>query len=930
MPLDNKFTDKARKALMVAQSEARKLHQPYVGTEHILLALLKERDGLASQALERLGLHYDEAVESIKQIVKIDENADTSGHLNFTPRARRVLENSLRESMQMGQSYVSTEHLLLGIVREGDGTAIKVLERAGITPDEVRSALNDIVGHSSVFAGQNGFASGQPAKPKSVLAQYGTNLTQRAKEGKLDPVIGRAGEIERMMQILCRRQKNNPMLLGDPGVGKTAVVEGLAQVIVSDNVPEPLRGKTIFTLDMSNLVAGSKYRGEFEDRLKKCIKEVVDDGNIILFIDEIHTLIGAGAAEGSIDAAAILKPPLSRGQIQIIGATTTDEYRKHIEKDAALARRFQTIMVREPDKEQTLRILEGLKDRYEKFHKVRYTDDAIRAAVDMSDRYVQDRFLPDKAIDVIDEAGSRVRIRSLATSPEIAKIDRKLRDVKGKKEKAITDQDFEKAAKLRDQEKELMKQRDAAEAAWDKARDDQFKAAASLESGDAKEATDSLAAPAGEKEAEAGGADVESGQTATATAVVDRPKSQEKVAQSAANAARDEKNNFGKIPVVTTEDIADVISMTTGVPVRSITEKESSKLLRMEDALHARVIGQDEAVTAVSKAIRRSRSGLKDPNRPAGSFIFSGPTGVGKTELAKALAEFLFDSEKALITFDMSEYMEKHTVSRLIGAPPGYVGHDEGGQLTKAVRQHPYSVVLFDEIEKAHPDVFNILLQILEEGRLTDGNGREVDFRNTIIIMTSNVGARSIAQSAPLGFGTEGNQLTDEDIKRNVMSELKKLFRPEFLNRVDDIIVFKSLTKKQIRTIASKMLDDLRERLIERHMSLNVSDAACDFVAEKGTDPTYGARPLRRAIQTYIEDPIADQVLEGKWTSGSVIDVDYDKDAKKLTFNPGEGPIPEPRKHVTVHEDATRMLPQYDLSNTYHGLNGDDLQASDE
>lgn len=926
MALDNKFTDKARKALMVAQSEARKLHQPYVGTEHILLALLKEKDGLASQALDRLGLKYDQAVSSIKDIVKIDPDADVSGHLNFTPRARRVLENSLRESMQMGQSYVSTEHLLLGIVREGDGTAIKVLERAGISPDEVRSALNDLVGRSSVFAGDNGFSAGRPSKAQSVLAQYGTNLTQRAKEGKLDPVIGRAGEIERMMQILCRRQKNNPMLLGDPGVGKTAVVEGLAQVIVSDNVPEPLRGKTIFTLDMSNLVAGSKYRGEFEERLKKCIHEVIDDGNIILFIDEIHTLIGAGAAEGSIDAAAILKPPLSRGQIQIIGATTTDEYRKHIEKDAALARRFQTVMIREPDKEQTLRILEGLKDRYEKFHKVRYTDDALRAAVDMSDRYVQDRFLPDKAIDVIDEAGSRVRIRSLATSPEIAKIDHKLRDVKGKKEKAITDQDFEKAAKLRDQEKELMKQRDAAETAWDKARDAQFKA----EESDENQASDSMStqAPA-EKEAVVGGADTTSASTSTATAVAEKPHAEDEAVKKAAETARDEAKDYGKIPVVTAEDMADVISMTTGVPVRSITEKESSKLLRMEDALHARVVGQDEAVTAVAKAIRRSRSGLKDPNRPAGSFIFSGPTGVGKTELAKALAEFLFDSDKALITFDMSEYMEKHTVSRLIGAPPGYVGHDEGGQLTKAVREHPYSVVLFDEIEKAHPDVFNILLQILEEGRLTDGNGREVDFRNTIIIMTSNVGARSIAQSAPLGFGTDGNQLTDEEIKRNVMGELKKLFRPEFLNRVDDIIVFKSLTKKQIRIIAQKMLDDLRERLIERHMSMNVSDAACDFVASKGTDTTYGARPLRRAIQTYIEDPVADQVLEGKWSAGSVIDVDVDADGKKLTFTPGEGPIPKPRKHETVHETADRMLPQFNLQDTSDGLDGKSLQAGD-
>ena len=841
----DKFTDKARKVLVIAQDEARNLKQPYVGTEHILLALIKEGDGLAAQALERLQVNYDDVVKTIQETVQIDPEADVSGHLGFTPRVKRVLENSLREAMQMGQSYISTEHLLLGIVRENDGTAIEVLSKLGTSGDAVRSALNDLVGQSPVMAGQRGFDA--PMAGTNMLDEYGTELTKKALDGKLDPVIGRAGEIERMMQVLCRRRKNNPLIIGEPGVGKTAVVEGLAQLIASNQVPDILRGRRIFTLDVSGLVAGSKYRGEFEDRLKKCIKEVIDAGDIILFIDELHTVIGAGSAEGSIDAAAILKPPLSRGEIQIIGATTLDEYRKHIEKDAALERRFQPITIGEPNEEQSIRIMEGLRERYATHHHVEFTDEALAAAVQLSDRYIQDRFLPDKAIDVLDEAGARMRIRNMTLPPELSGIDEKLREVRMKKEAAIAGQDFEEAAKLRDEETKLREERAEAEKKW-------------------------------------------------------------------------EEESSKDVHKVSAEDIADVISMTTGVPVSDLTEAETEKLLRMEKVLHDRVIGQDEAVTAVSKAIRRSRSGLKDPKRPAGSFIFLGPSGVGKTELSKALAEFLFNSEDALLSFDMSEYMEKHTVSRLIGSPPGYVGYDEGGQLTKAVRQRPYSVVLFDEIEKAHPDVFNILLQILEEGRLTDGQGRSVDFRNTVIIMTSNVGARDIAQSAPIGFGTDNDGLSDKEIKSRVMSELKKLFRPEFLNRVDEVIVFKSLTKEEIGEIVQLMVSDLRDRLIAMNMTINVSEAASEYIASEGTDTTFGARPLRRAIQRLLEDPISEQVLEGKWTSGSVIDVDFD--GEELTFKKGTGSIPEPRKRDTIAQEAELLLKGYDFNNTGAHLGG--------
>ena len=811
-----------------------------MGTEHLLLGLAKEPDGIAAQALERVGITYEKALEVVAGMAEGEQEAEAGANISFTPRTKRVLENALREAMQMGQSYISTEHLLLGIVREGEGGAIDAMAKLGVEIDAVRSALNDLVDQPTPVAAGMPFFGGEPHGEKSMLEQFGTDLTAKAKAGKLDPVIGRAAEIERVMQVLSRRQKNNPLLIGEPGVGKTAVVEGLAQLIVADQVPDIISGKRVITLDVSALVAGSKYRGEFEERLKKVIKEVVKDGNIILFIDEMHTIIGAGSAEGSIDAAAILKPPLSRGELQVIGATTTEEYRKHLEKDSALARRFQTVNVKEPSEEQALRILDGLRDRYEAHHHVRYSDEALQAAVSMSSRYIQDRFLPDKAIDVLDEAGARMRIRNRTLPDEIRKFDDELRRVRLDKEEAASAQEFERAAQLRDEEKQLEEQRAEAEKHFSEESDKEL-----------------------------------------------------------AN--------------ITEVEIADVVSMSTGVPVSNLTEAEADKLLRMEGVLHERIIGQEEAVTALSKAIRRSRSGLKDPKRPSGSFIFLGPSGVGKTELSKALAEFLFGTEDALITYDMSEYMEKHSVSRLVGSPPGYVGFDEGGQLTKAVRQRPYSVVLFDEIEKAHPDVFNILLQILEEGRLTDSQGRSVDFRNTVIIMTSNVGARQIAETAPLGFTPDSQKgLSDKEIKSRVMSEMKKPVRPEFLNRFDEIIVFKSLTEEQIAQIVDLMVADLRDRLIAMDMTINLTPEARALVAKEGTDTTMGARPLRRAIQRLLEDPISEQLLAGTWHAGSVIDVDV-KDGE-LTFTPGTGEIPAPRKRDSIAHEAESLLPQFDLS----------------
>ncbi len=843
-----KFTDRARKVMSLAQDEARGLDQMYVGTEHLLLALIKEGDGIAAEALRKLDVTYDETLETVKEITTNDSEPIAGGHIPFTPRAKRVLENAYRETMTHGQNYIDTQHLLLGIVSEGNGVAMEALSRMGVSGDAVRNAVDELMKDSAedqptpdatpgvrigpeLFGGQP-----QPQQEGSLLKEYGRNLTQLAAEGKLDPVIGRDREIERVMQVLARRQKNNPMILGDPGVGKTAIAEGLAQLINAGNVPDILRNKQIWTLDIAALVAGSKYRGEFEDRLKKVINEVEESKQDILFIDEIHTLIGAGSAEGSIDAASILKPPLSRGEIQVIGATTVDEYRKHIEKDSAFERRFQPVFVGEPSPEDTFKILKGLQGRYEKHHHVHYTDDALEAAVQLSIRYIQDRFLPDKAIDVIDEAGARTRVHKMTLPPEVAQVDEELARVKQEKAQAAATQEYEAAARYRDQEKELTEKRQQLEDEWHKHLEEH-------------------------------------------------------------------------VVTVEAKDIADVVSDITGVPVSNLTEAEASKLLRCEEALHQRVIGQDEAVSAVARAIRRSRSPLKDPRRPGGSFIFLGPSGVGKTELAKALAEFLFGSEDALISFDMSEFMEKHEVAKLVGAPPGYVGYDEGGELTKAVRRRPYSVVLFDEIEKAHPDVFNVLLQILDEGRLTDGQGRKVDFSNTVVIMTSNIGARDIAQTTTLGFAGDSNGLSDKEINSRVMGELKKLFRPEFLNRVDEVVVFKSLTAPQLRGIVDLMISDLRDRLIANGMSIELTDAARDLVAKRGTDKIYGARPLRRAIQTMIEDPLAEELLQGKWRSGDIVHVDADGD--ELTFTKTTGEIPEMSKRV--HMDAPSARESWSL-----------------
>ena len=836
-----KFTDGARKVMVLAQEEARKLGQTYVGTEHILLGLIREEDGIAAQTLRKLEVGYDAVVEQIGQITPKPDEPSPAGHIPFTPRAKRVLESALREMLSSGQSYIATEHLLLGILREGNGVAMEALSRLGVSSDAVRAAVSEIapkrpqavLPFAGGMSGQSPFGQ-QRAQDEgdSSLKEYGRDLTRMAREGKLDPVVGRDDETEQVMQILARRTKNNPLLIGDPGVGKTAVVEGLAQRIADGDVPETLHDRSVWALDVAALVAGAKYRGEFEDRLKNVVAEVRQDPNIILFIDEMHTLIGAGSAEGSLDAAAILKPALSRGEIHVIGATTLDEYRKHVEKDSAFARRFQTVMVDEPTPEDTIAILEGLRANYEEHHHVRYPDETVQSAVSLSDRYIQDRFLPDKAIDLLDEAGASVRIHANPRPSELEESERALRTVRSKREQAACDQDYEEAAKLRDQEKEVQERVDQLQKKWH--------------------------------------------DSASVNTIE-----------------------------VTPQDIAEVVSRSTGVPVTNLTEAETSKLLRMESVLHERIVAQDEAVVQVSKAIRRSRAGLRDPRRPMGSFVFLGPSGVGKTELAKALSEFLFGTEDALITFDMSEYMEKHTVSRLVGAPPGYVGYDEGGELTKAVRQKPYSVVLFDEIEKAHPDIFNILLQILEEGRLTDGQGRKVDFRNTVVIMTSNVGAREIAQSTPLGFGVARKEggLDDVAIKRNVMSEVKKLFRPELLNRIDDIIVFKSLTNEQLLKIVDLLVADLRDRLIDQGMTINLTDAAKSLLAKEGTDATYGARPLRRAIQNLLEDPISEDILQGVWKEGSVIDVD-EKEGK-LTFTAGTGEIPAPRRRETLAEHSS-------------------------
>ncbi|PYI66942.1 NDP-hexose 4-ketoreductase [Arthrobacter livingstonensis] len=810
-----RFTDRARRVVVLAQEEARMLNHNYIGTEHILLGLIHEGEGVAAKALESLNISLDGVREQVQEIIGQGQQAP-SGHIPFTPRAKKVLELSLREALQLGHNYIGTEHILLGLIREGEGVAAQVLVKLGADLGRVRQQVIQLL---SGYQGKEPVASGgqQPEGTPAgsvVLDQFGRNLTQAARENKLDPVIGREHEMERVMQILSRRTKNNPVLIGEPGVGKTAVVEGLAQAIVRGDVPETIKDKQLYTLDLGSLVAGSRYRGDFEERLKKVLKEIRTRGDIILFIDEIHTLVGAGAAEGAIDAASILKPMLARGELQTIGATTLDEYRKHIEKDAALERRFQPIQVPEPSVPLTIEILKGLRDRYEAHHRVSITDGALTAAATLADRYISDRFLPDKAIDLIDEAGARLRIRRMTAPPELKAMDGEIADVKKRKEDAIDAQDFEGAAALRDDEQKLITARAEKERLW-----------------------------------KSGGLD--------------------------------------DISEVDEELIAEVLANSTGIPVFKLTEAESTRLLKMEDEIHKRVIGQNEAIKSISQAIRRTRSGLKDPKRPGGSFIFAGPTGVGKTELAKALAEFLFGDEDALITLDMSEYSEKHTVSRLFGAPPGYVGYEEGGQLTEKVRRRPFSVVLFDEVEKAHADLFNSLLQILEDGRLTDSQGRVVDFKNTIIIMTTNLGTRDISKSVATGFQSGSDTQTGYNRMRSrVTEELKQHFRPEFLNRVDDVVVFPQLTQDEIIEIVDLMVARLEGRLADQGMGIELTPAAKVLLATRGYDPAMGARPLRRTIQREIEDHLSEKILFGEISSGDIVavDVEGEGDEAKFTF----------------------------------------------
>ena len=807
-----RFTDRARRVVVLAQEEARMLNHNYIGTEHILLGLIHEGEGVAAKGLEALGISLEGVRAQVEEIIGQGQQAP-SGHIPFTPRAKKVLELSLREALQLGHNYIGTEHILLGLIREGEGVAAQVLVKLGADLNRVRQQVIQLL---SGYQGKEAATSGGPAEgtPSTslVLDQFGRNLTQAAREGKLDPVIGRENEIERVMQVLSRRTKNNPVLIGEPGVGKTAVVEGLAQAIYKNDVPETLKDKQLYSLDLGALVAGSRYRGDFEERLKKVLKEIKTRGDIILFIDEIHTLVGAGAAEGAIDAASILKPMLARGELQTIGATTLDEYRKHVEKDAALERRFQPIQVKEPSVAHTIEILKGLRDRYETHHRVSITDGALAAAANMADRYVSDRFLPDKAIDLIDEAGSRLRIKRMTAPAELREYDDKIAEARKAKESAIDGQDFEGAAAFRDKEKTLIAEKVEAEKNW--------------------KATD-----------------------------------------------------LDKVTEVDEELIAQVLSASTGIPVFKLTEEETARLLRMEDELHRRVIGQDQAIKALSQAIRRTRAGLKDPKRPGGSFIFAGPSGVGKTELSRTLASFLFGDETALIQLDMSEYSERHTASRLFGAPPGYVGYDEGGQLTEKVRRRPFSVVLFDEIEKAHPDIFNSLLQVLEDGRLTDAQGRTVDFKNTVIIMTTNLGTRDISKSLGLGFANIDDDLTNYDrMKGKVQDELKNHFRPEFLNRIDDVIVFHQLTKDQIIQIVDLMIANLDERLKAKDMGIELTQAAKDLLAARGYDPLLGARPLRRVIQREIEDSLSERILFGELKAGEIIVVDVEGEAAEAKF----------------------------------------------
>ncbi len=819
-----RFSDRARRVVVLAQEEARMLNHNYIGTEHLLLGLIQEGEGVAAKALESLGISLEAVREQVEEIIGRGSSPPT-GHIPFTPRAKKVLELSLREALQLGHNYIGTEHILLGLIREGEGVAAQVLMKLGADLERVRNTvvqlLTGVAGSSKEAS-----ASAEASPPGNlVLDQFGRNLTQLAAQNKLDPVIGREKEIERVMQVLSRRTKNNPVLIGEPGVGKTAVVEGLAQLIVSNQVPELLKGKQVYTLDLGALVAGSRYRGDFEERLKKVVKEIRSRGDIILFIDELHNLVGAGAAEGAIDAASILKPALARGELQTVGATTLDEYRKHLEKDAALERRFQPIMVEEPTVAHTIEILKGLRDRYEAHHRVTITDGALVAAANLASRYITDRFLPDKAIDLIDEAASRLRIRAMTAPPDFRELEEKLQKVRQEKQAAIANQEFEKAAALRDKERSIIEE------------------------------------------------------------IAEREK--------------DWKLPNGSHQIQVTEDhIAEILSSWTGIPVYQLTEEESAKLLRMEEALHQRVVGQDEAVSAVSRAIRRTRSGLKDPKRPSGSFIFLGPSGVGKTELARTLAEFLFGDESALIQIDMSEYMEKHSVSRLVGSPPGYVGYEEGGQLTEAVRRKPFSVILLDEIEKAHPDAFNMLLQILEDGRLTDSQGHTVDFRNTVIIMTSNLGARDIGKATALGFTTQTDGGIDYDkMKERVLSELKRTFRPELLNRIDEIIVFHELTHEEILQIVDMLMRRVIEQMRSQDVDLVLSDEARELLAKEGFDPVFGARPLRRAIQRLVEDPLSEKILSKQIVPGEVIRITVD----------AEGGIAFEK--VEVPESGAEMVP---------------------
>jgi ATP-dependent Clp protease ATP-binding subunit ClpC len=822
--LFERFTDRARRVLVLAQEEARLLNHNFIGTEHILLGLIHEGEGVAAKALEALGISLEAVREKVEETIG-PAGSSTTGSPPFTPRAKKVLELSLREALQLGHNYIGTEHMLLGLVREGEGVAAQVLQTLGADLSRVRQQVITLL--SGYSGGKEGATSGGPAgtgqeapSGSPVLDQFGRNLTTQAREKKLDPVIGREREIERVMQVLSRRTKNNPVLIGEPGVGKTAIVEGLSQRIVANDVPETLKGKQLYTLDLGALVAGSRYRGDFEERLKKVLKEIRTRGDIVLFIDELHTLVGAGAAEGAIDAASILKPMLARGELQTIGATTLDEYRKHLEKDAALERRFQPIKVDEPTLAHTIEILKGLRDRYEAHHSVTITDQALVAAANLADRYISDRFLPDKAIDLIDEAGSRLRIRRMSTPADYKSLEDEIARARKEKEVHIERQEFDEAKLASEKEKALLERRTVKEAEMRASGDNLF-------------------------------------------------------------------------DVVDEEVIAEVLATWTGIPVTQLTEEETAKLLRMEEDLHRRIIGQEDAITALSRSIRRTRAGLKDPKRPSGSFIFLGPTGVGKTELAKALSEFLFGDESALIQLDMSEYMEKHTVSRLVGSPPGYVGYEEGGQLTEAVRRKPFSIVLFDEIEKAHPDVFNTLLQILEDGRLTDAQGRSVDFKNTVLIMTSNLGTADLRKTA-MGFAKTSESVSYERMKEKVNDALKQHFRPEFLNRIDDVIVFHELTKEEVIEIVDLMIRRVREQLEGQGLGFELTQAAKLYLADKGYDPTLGARPLRRAIQTYIENPLSERILVKEFPAGQTIIVDVDPDTNEIVFHAVESFEPPP------------------------------------